>query len=45
MKKAFAQFISKLSSGIKNILSKDPIGGLTDVTGLVPEVSVDALEI
>ena len=45
MKKAFAQFISKLSSGIKSILSKDPIGGLTDVTGLVPEVSVDALEI
>ena len=45
MKKAFAQFISKLSSGIKNILSKDPIGGLADVTGLVPEVSVDALEI
>tara|TARA_B100000131_G_scaffold317007_1_gene358187 strand:- start:403 stop:2862 length:2460 start_codon:yes stop_codon:yes gene_type:complete len=45
MKKLFAQLISKLSSGIKGILSKDPIGGLTDVTGLIPEVSVSKLEI
>jgi len=43
MKKFFAQVVSKLGDGIKGILSKDPLGGLIEVTGLVPEVDVSNL--
>ena len=43
MKKFFSQIVAKLGSGVKSILSKDPLEGLIDVTGLVPEVDTSKL--